>query len=215
MSRESEMAIRRLTIGCMIGLALLLPPAMAEQPLRITKVGVLVSSISSTAQQQWLKPFEQALREHGWVEGRNIQFEYREPSGHPLGFSEPVAELVKLRVDVLFCIGAAAVRAAVEGAGDIPIVAHDLVTEPVAAGYARSYARPGGNLTGVFFDTPQLAGKWLELLTLWRAGRKDPEWRASGRLTHRAADEIRACGKPQGRSGSALDSSRYGSTEGR
>src|SRR5262249_28169518 len=87
-----------------------------------------------------------------------------EPSGKPLGFAEPVAELVSLKVDILFCVGAAAVRAAVAGAGDIPIVAHDLVTEPVAAGYARSYARPGGNLTGVFLDTPQLAGKWFELL---------------------------------------------------
>ena len=158
------MAIHRLTIGFMIGLALLSPPAIADQPPRIAKVGVLVSSISSAELQQWLKPFKQTLREHGWVEGRNIQFEYREPSGQSLGFAEPVADLVKLKVDVLFCIGAAAVRAAVEGAGDIPIVAHDLVTEPVAAGYARSYARPGGKLTGVFLDTPQLAGKWFELL---------------------------------------------------
>src|SRR5262245_20123378 len=121
------MAIRKLTIGFMIGLALLLPLAMADQPLRIIKVGVLVTSISSTELQQWLKPFKRALRERGWVEGKNIQFEYREPSGQPLGFAGPVAELVKLKVDVLFCIGAAAVRAAVEGAGHTPIVAHDFV----------------------------------------------------------------------------------------
>jgi putative ABC transport system substrate-binding protein len=158
------MAIRRFIIGFMIGIALLIPAAMADQPPRIAKVGVLVSSISSTELQRWLMPLKQTLREHGLVEGKTIQFEYREPSGQPAGFAQPVAELVKLKVDALFCIGAAAVRAAVQSAPDIPIVAHDLVTEPVAAGYARSYARPGGNLTGVFLDTPQLAGKWLELL---------------------------------------------------
>ena len=67
-------------------------------------------------------------------------------------------------VDILLPIGPAAVRAAYAATRDIPIVAHDLETDPVAAGYARTYSRPGGNLTGLFLDSPELAGKWLELL---------------------------------------------------
>lgn len=55
-------------------------------------------------------------------------------------------------------------RAAFAATRDIPIVAHDLETDPVAAAYAQSYSRPGRNLTGLFLDSPELAGKWLELL---------------------------------------------------
>lgn len=69
------MAIRRFIIGFMIGIALLIPAAMADQPPRIAKVGVLVSSISSTELQRWLMPLKQTLREHGLVEGKTIQFE--------------------------------------------------------------------------------------------------------------------------------------------
>ena len=55
-------------------------------------------------------------------------------------------------------------RAAVAATRDIPIVAHDFETDPVTAGYAESYSHPGGNLTGLFLDAPELAGKWVELL---------------------------------------------------
>ena len=94
------------------------------------------------------------------------------------------------------------VRAAFAATRTIPIVAHDLETDPVAAGYAQSYARPGGNLTGLFLDSPDLAGKWVELLKMHHAPfvarrgpvgfelRSDP---ASGCAQRRAFDGHQTC----------------------
>ncbi len=125
---------------------------------KIARVGIL------TNDQTDFLFFYQMLGEHGWVEGKNVIFEVRDPGVDPTRMAEPAAELVRLKVDVLFPIGPPSVRAAFAATQDIPIVAHDLETDPVAAGYARSYSRPGRNLTGLFLDSPDLAGKWLELL---------------------------------------------------
>src|SRR5262249_58822999 len=75
------------------------------------------------------------------------------------------AELVRLQVAVLFTIAPAALQAARQATATIPIVAHDLESDPVQSGVAASLARPGGTITGVFLDAPGLVGKWLELLT--------------------------------------------------
>lgn len=133
-------------------------PAWAQPS--ILRVGVLTVAES----QEWMEPFSRTLREHGWVEGKNLTFEHRHGNGDPRRLVEPAAELVRLKVDVLFPVGPPSVRAAFAATRNIPIVAHDLETDPVAAGYAQSYSRPGGNLTGLFLDSPDLAGKWLELL---------------------------------------------------
>ena len=104
------------------------------------------------------------LRELGFVEGQNLIFENRFAPGKPELFPSLAAELVKLKVDLIFAVGPTAVKAAREQTGEIPIVAYDLETDPVQAGWARNLARPGGNLTGLFMDIPALAGKWIELL---------------------------------------------------
>jgi putative ABC transport system substrate-binding protein len=156
-------SLRRVVVGMVLVLTAF---GLAEEcwaQNKTAKVGVLIIADVREV-QDWLKPFKRRLQEHGWIEGKNVQFEYRNAGGDPTRYAEPVAELLKLKVDVLFAIGLPAVRAAFAATRDIPIVAHDLVGEPVAAGYARSYARPGGNLTGVFLATSQLAGKWLEVL---------------------------------------------------
>jgi len=132
---------------------------------RTFRVGVLNNGLSMRG---WLSDmhFFQTLSEHGWVEGKNVTFEFRDWKGDPTRLDEPATELVRLKVDVLFPMGPASVHAAFEATRDIPIVAHDLETDPVAAGYAQSYSRPGGNLTGLFLDSPELAGKWIELLKI-------------------------------------------------
>jgi putative ABC transport system substrate-binding protein len=79
-------------------------------------------------------------------------------------FDQAAAELVQLKVDVILADSAPATRAAYAATRTIPIVALDYTNDPVAAGYAQSYARPGHNLTGFFLDAPQFAAKWLELL---------------------------------------------------
>src|SRR3954447_3175973 len=72
--------------------------------------------------------------------------------------------LSKQKVDVIFASGPESVRAAAQATRTIPIVGFDLETDPVEAGYVRSFARPGGNVTGIFLDQPELAGKWLQYL---------------------------------------------------
>ena len=73
-------------------------------------------------------------------------------------------EMVGQVVSTVIVVGAAAVRAATQATKTLPIVAIDLETDPVRAGYAASFARPGGNITGLFLDQPSLAGKWIDLL---------------------------------------------------
>jgi putative ABC transport system substrate-binding protein len=129
---------------------------------KIARVGIL----NENTLPNWLSAmnFYQTLGEHGWVEGKNVIFEFRDSGGDPARLAEPTAELVRLKVDVLFPLGPAAVRTVFAATQTIPIIAHDLETDPVAAGYPQSYGRPGRDLTGLFLDSPDLAGKWLELL---------------------------------------------------
>jgi putative ABC transport system substrate-binding protein len=134
---------------------------------KIARVGVLFTPLKASTSddpQQWdmFEPFRQTLVQHGWVEGKNVSFEYR--SSNPQQFSEAAAEFVRLKVDVIYADSAPATRAAYAATRTIPIVAIDFTNDPVAAGYVESYSRPGRNLTGFFLDAPSFAGKWLELL---------------------------------------------------
>jgi putative tryptophan/tyrosine transport system substrate-binding protein len=130
---------------------------------RVWRIGILnVDHYTQDDTRKWR--LYRMLSEHGWVVGKNVIFELRDGGGDPRQLAEPAAELVRLKVDMLVPTGPSAVRAAFAATRDIPIVAHDFETDPVAARYAQSYSHPGGNLTGVFLDSPELAGKWIELL---------------------------------------------------
>jgi len=104
------------------------------------------------------------LAELGWIEGKNVSFEYRSAHGDPSQMTAAATALVDLKVDVIWAVSAPALRAAHGATRTIPIVATDQTTDPVAEGYIQSYAEPGGNITGVFLDAPEFAGKWFELL---------------------------------------------------
>ena len=71
---------------------------------------------------------------------------------------------MRLKVDAIFATGPGPVRAVANVTHDIPLVAIDLESDPMEAGWATSLAHPGGNVTGVFQDLPQLVGKWLEFV---------------------------------------------------
>jgi putative ABC transport system substrate-binding protein len=111
-----------------------------------------------------MEPLRRKLSEEGWVESKNVSFEYSSANSDPSQFAEAAAALVALKVDVIVAASAPALRAAYAATRTIPIVAIDLTTDPVAEGYIESYARPGGNVTGIFLDAPEFAGKWFELL---------------------------------------------------
>jgi putative ABC transport system substrate-binding protein len=133
---------------------------------KIPRVGILSFGWGTTddALRQQLEPFRRALADQGWIEGRNVSFEYRSAAGDPPQLAEFAAELVRLNVDVIFAINAPGGRGAYAATVTIPIVALDFTSDPVAERYIESYGRPGRNITGVFLDARRFAGKWFEVL---------------------------------------------------
>jgi putative ABC transport system substrate-binding protein len=154
--------IPALLLASVLSLIALGRPGDSGAQNKIPRVGILY--IVKFAEHPNAPFFFRTLRDRGWIEGRTVSFEYRDAHGDPSQFAEPAEELARLGVDVIFPIGPPAVRATYAATHTIPIVAHDLETDPVAAGYAQSYSHPGGNLTGLFLDTPELATKWLQFL---------------------------------------------------
>lgn len=123
------------------------------------KIGFLhprtVASNSPTIQD--LKPAWEKL---GYSEPETVLL--RSAEGDPGRLPGLATELVERGAGVLIAVGPAALRAACQTKA--PVVAIDLETDPVRSGLAASFARPGGNVTGLFLDQPSLAGKWLDLL---------------------------------------------------
>jgi putative tryptophan/tyrosine transport system substrate-binding protein len=105
--------------------------------------------------------FRQGMAELGYVEGKNYATEYRI---HPNSLPQAADDLVRLNVSVIFAAAPAALAAASNATTSIPVVGIDLESDPVAKGYVKSFARPSGNVTGVFLDIPELSGKQLGLL---------------------------------------------------
>ena len=142
--------------------SLLLAPCSAveaQQPKKVPRIGYLVPTSSSP----YIQAFRQGLRDLGYTEGKNILIEYRYAEGKPDRYPSLVAELVQLKVDILFTSSPGMIRAAKHLTKTIPIVMVSTV-DPVAAGYVDSFARPGGNITGLSRLTQELSGKRLELL---------------------------------------------------
>jgi ABC-type uncharacterized transport system substrate-binding protein len=136
--------------------------AEAQQPKKVPHVGYLtVSPLSSNASRN--EAFRQGMRELGYVEGKNIVIEWRSGEGKVERKSELVAELVRLRVDVIVTSGPTMTRAAQQATATIPIVmAFD--PDPVGNGFIASLARPGKTITGLSSLSPELSGKQLEIL---------------------------------------------------
>jgi len=105
--------------------------------------------------------FHRGMAVSGYVEGENFATEYR---FNPESMSQAVADLVRRKVNAIFAAAPAAVAAVSKATTSIPIVGIDLESDPVAKGYVESLARPGGNITGMFLDIPELSGKHLVLL---------------------------------------------------
>src|SRR5687768_4169363 len=116
----------------------------------------------AAAQRPWTTAFVQRLRELGWIEGRTVAIEYRWAEGRSQRFAEIAAEFVRLKVDVIVTAGSPAVVAK-RATSAIPIV-FAIAVDPVGSGLVASLARPGGNVTGLSTQTPELAGKRIELL---------------------------------------------------
>src|SRR5579864_9420177 len=135
--------------------------AGAQQTPRLPTIGFLGATTPS-AQSQWTGAFVQRLRDLGWIEGRTITIEYRWGEGRSEVSPKIVAEFVQSKVDVIVVPGGATL-AAKQATSNIPIV-FTAASDPVGSGLVTSLARPGGNVTGSSLQSPDLAGKRLELL---------------------------------------------------
>jgi ABC-type uncharacterized transport system substrate-binding protein len=107
--------------------------------------------------------FVQRMRELGWVEGRNLAIEYRWAEGRTERLAELANDLVRLKVDVVVTHNTPGPLAAKQATSTIPIV-FATAGDPVGTGIVASLARPGGNVTGLSSQTPDVAGKRIELL---------------------------------------------------
>ena len=132
-------------------------PAEAQQP-KLRRIGYLASTGSAPPE-----PFRQALRNLGYVEGKNIAFEFRASGGKPERNADLALELVSLNIELIVAEGAGAIRAAKNATSEIPILMSE-VNDPIPLGFVANLAHPGGNVTGLSNLSPELSGKRLELL---------------------------------------------------
>ena len=136
--------------------------AEAQQPGKVPRVGFL-TAFSPSDFPLWRKGFQQGLRDFGYTEGDNIVVEYRYAEGQPERLLDLAAELVRLKVDIIAAETTPANLAAKQATATIPIVM-TLVADPVGSGLVSSLARPGGNITGLSLQLPDIAAKRLQLL---------------------------------------------------
>jgi putative ABC transport system substrate-binding protein len=135
--------------------------ARAQHAGKVATVGALV--IGNTDPEQFWREFRQGLRDLGYVEGRNVRFEFRSAQGQTNRLPELAAELVRLKVDVIVTWFTPATQAAKQATHEIPIVMAD-AGDPVGTGLVASLPRPGGNVTGIAGVTAELAGKSVQLI---------------------------------------------------
>ncbi len=138
--------------------------ATAQQPKKVPRIGYL-SSFDAARESARFEAIRLALRERGYIEGQNVAAEYRYTEGKQERVPELLAELVRLKVDIIVVAGGDRVILATKNATKtIPIVMTGQGLDPVEAGIVESLARPGGNVTGLTALSRELGGKRLELL---------------------------------------------------
>ena len=147
-------------------LAAMPPVAGAQQTRRVPVVGFLTPGFAASVGPgtPWLS-LKEGLRANGYVEGESVRLEPRWGEGNSDAMPQLAAELVRLKVDVIVAAARPSIIAAKAATRDLPLVALDLESDPIESGFVSSLAAPGGNLTGLFLDLPDLAGKWLQLIT--------------------------------------------------
>jgi len=174
--------------------------ASAQQPTKTPRVGLL-STFSPSETAPWHQALRHGLRDLGWVEGENINIEYRYAEGRLDLLPALATDLVRLKVDLIFTDTTSPALAAKNATRTIPIVVAS-ANDVVESSLAQSLARPGGNITGLDQIAPELGGKRLEILkeivpkisgavVLW-----NPQNKASTRNWNELRDPARQLGLP-------------------
>jgi putative ABC transport system substrate-binding protein len=146
--------------------SLLTPVAAESQPAqKLARIAMVYSESRSVDERikRNIAALRAGLQDEGYVEGQHYRVDFHAPHNEA-DLTRLVRVLVKNNVDVINAIGAVAIREAQKATPTIPIVAHDYETDPVAAGFVATLAKPGGNITGMFLDIPEIVGKLVELL---------------------------------------------------
>ena len=151
---------RRTFIAVSAGELLVVSGEIGAQPAsRLYRIGYLTAG----ANTGFIATFTGALRDLGWIEGKTFVLEPRFADNRPDRLADLAAELVRLKVDLIVTAGTLAPLAAKRATSTIPIVMV-AAGDPVGSGIVSNLARPGGNVTGTSLDSPELAGKRLQLL---------------------------------------------------
>jgi putative ABC transport system substrate-binding protein len=150
--------MRRREFITLLGGAAALWPTAARAQQRVPRIGVLL-----VGGPEFMGPYREALRDIGYVEGKNLQIEVRSAQGQRDRLPELAAELVRDKVDIIVASLTPAVTAAKNATRDIPIVMAP-AGDPVATGLIANLARPGGNITGLSGTAAELGSKQLELI---------------------------------------------------
>ena len=141
------------------GVAVGWPIAVLAQPSKVARIGVLYIGLADA--ELFKKELRDGLRELGYVEGQNIAFEFRSAEGKLDRLPELASDLVRLKVDLIVALYVPSALAAKQATREIPIVI--IAAEPIETGIVASWARPGGNITGVALMSAALVGKCVEL----------------------------------------------------
>jgi ABC-type uncharacterized transport system substrate-binding protein len=156
---------RRAFLGVIAGGLLAAPlAAEAQQPVRVARIGVLSPGDPLSEPSPRFEAFRRELRERGWVEGQNIAIEWRFAEGKNDRLPDLAAELIRLKVNVIFAINTPATLAARNATRTVPVVFTGVGASPTTARLVGSLARPGGNITGVTTVSGEMSGKRLELM---------------------------------------------------
>ena len=156
---------RREFIGFLGGAAAGWPLAgYAQQPVQMRRIGALMSINADNAEAQpRLAAFQKSLQQLGWTDDRNVRIDVRWGAGDKDRIRDLAAEIVSLAPDAILAAGSVPLEQLLRVTRTLPIVFVHVV-DPVGAGFVRTLARPGGNVTGLMQFEYSVSGKWLELL---------------------------------------------------
>jgi ABC-type uncharacterized transport system substrate-binding protein len=155
---------RRAFITLLGGATVAWPLAARAQQVAMKRVGVLLSYTKDEQEiQGWLATFHEALGKLGWIEGRNIKFDYRWSGDNAALLEQTAKELVTLHPDLILAPSSPSAAFALRQTTTIPVVFVNIV-DPVGQGFVASLSRPGRNATGLVNLEPSMAGKWIDLL---------------------------------------------------
>jgi putative tryptophan/tyrosine transport system substrate-binding protein len=139
--------------------------ADSQVSTKIARIGMLRSENRPLDERirQNIADVRAGLQDEGYAEGQHYRIDYYAPTSD-VDVVRLARTLVRDKVDVIHAIAHVAIEAARKATTTIPIVAHDYEPDPIAAGFVATLAKPGGNITGMFLDLPDISGKLLELI---------------------------------------------------